>query len=154
MNLQEAASIASQLKNHFRAFEKLEELLLASANLDGAIHEKEKRVTELVAREEDYKEAIVAHSEAYEAAKVRHQKLLDDQKIEADARATKLEAAHTARLDELNHEYNTRANELSGQIAAMDAERKKVEDELEVAQSRLEAAKQAHADFITKVGTL
>lgn len=136
MDFLQAIAIAQQLKNHFRAFEKLEELLVFAASVQDTLQEKQRlleaKVNAIAGAERD-----IARIEAeVRKAKASHAALLEQHQKEVEGRQSLAEEAQAARNAVLDREFLTKRDELDAKLVEINkhiAERQALAAELDSA---------------------
>lgn len=151
MDFNEAIHIARGLKNHFKAFEKLEELLLVAANLDAAIVEKQKRVGELVKQEDAYKGAVASLDKDFEERKARRLAQIEQIENEIKSKKDALQAEYDTRIQALNDKLDAENAHCSDVLATIAGKKLAAQAELDIVRDKLQAAKLAHAEFLSKL---
>lgn len=120
MELNEAINEAKQLKNRYKAFERLEELLLYVASLKGNIHDLEEQRKALSERVELLGEAREEAAQKRDEVVRAAQEAVQTAQVERDARLQEMRAEHDTKLAELRETYEKERAEKEAAIERLD----------------------------------
>lgn len=106
MNVQEAMSIAQNMKNHFKAFEKFDEFMKFVAS-------SESRVSELESQAAKLSKEVQATAIAKEKVQADHQKMVLETAAKADKHMSKLISDADAKHEELQNTLSDLTTEIN-----------------------------------------
>lgn len=143
MTYGQAIDLAHNLKNHYAAFEKLEELLGMAANAEGYVRALEDNLATLRHQVADAEaQATASQAQAAEAAQA-HRQQLDQQHEEAASAASALQAKYQALGEQLDAEHQRRTADRESDIAALTAKRDELATAVAAKRDELAAVQQA-----------
>ena len=151
MELQEAIAIASQLKGHFRAFEKLEEVVQQAIAANQYLGEISGRIETLKQQEADLKQSVSDLTEAQAKQVSAHTVRMDTLHEEFSNRMASLEQSHANRAKEIDLHLSEQSTLAHNAIASMEQRKQELAAELGKEEAKLAVTKQAHEELKAKL---
>lgn len=147
MDLQEAIAIASQMKGHFRTFEKLEEVIQQAIAAEKYLTEVADRTKTAKAAEDVLTKSIEDLSKQHEAQISIHTAKMQALHESHAERLTTLANNHDRRATELEGQYQARLTNINNELAGLEQRKHELESTIGELESKLASAQAVAAEL-------